>query len=179
MDFIRIYNKKNKYWKAIWNIYEESFPIFEQRTIGNQEEVLKDDRYNCVAVLDKDFVVGIIFYWKWDNYKYIEHLAIEKSLRGRNYGSKILEKIYDDGEFVILEIDPPVDKISLKRLKFYENKSFRLQEFNHVHPPYRKEFKGHKLKVMSYNKNLSLNEYNNFNDFLRNTVMKYSQDKNK
>lgn len=88
---------------------------------------------------------------------------------------KILEIFCRDNKTIILEIDPPIDEIALKRLKFYSKIGFMLQEFNHIDPPYRKGYKGHSLKVMCYNKNLEEYEYNEFNEFLKNVIMIYSE----
>lgn len=71
------------------------------------------------------------------------------------------------------QIDPPVDDISIKRLRFYSNLGFVVHDFNHIHPPYRTEYKGHKLKIMSYNKTLTNDEYDYFNSFLKEIIMKY------
>ena len=152
-----------------------SFPIFEQRTLESQIEALKDDRYNWIVICDESVVVGILLYWEFDKYKYIEHLAIYSELRGKSYGSKILEIFCRDNKTIILEIDPPIDEIALKRLKFYSKIGFMLQEFNHIDPPYRNGYEGHSLKVMCYNKNLEEYEYNEFNEFLKNVIMIYSE----
>ncbi len=87
----------------------------------------------------------------------------------------ILKEFCENNETIVLEIDPPVDDISIKRLGFYSNLGFKLQEFEHIHPPYRKEYKGHKLKIMTFNRNLSEDEYNKFNVFLKERIMKYSE----
>ncbi|WP_291564018.1 MULTISPECIES: GNAT family N-acetyltransferase [unclassified Clostridium] len=175
MEFVRINSSDNNYFDDVMNIYKVSFPIFEQRTIKDQMDVLKDDKYNCMAVCESNKLVGILLYWDLDNCKYIEHLAISPSIRGKNYGSRILKEFCENNETIVLEIDPPVDDISIKRLGFYSNLGFKLQEFEHIHPPYRKEYKGHKLKIMSFNKNLSEDEYNKFNVFLKERIMKYSE----
>lgn len=175
MDFIRIQSSNNKYFKDIMNLYKDSFPIFEQRVLKDQLDVLKEDRYNCIAVCEKDKLVGLLFYWELENCKYIEHLAILTELRCKSYGSKILSEFCKSDKTIISEIDPPVDEISIKRLNFYTKLGFKLQEFNHIHPPYRKNYQGHNLKIMSHKKDLSYDEYNHFNDFLKNKIMKYSQ----
>ncbi|WP_454053122.1 GNAT family N-acetyltransferase [Clostridium sp. Marseille-Q7071] len=175
MEFVRINSSDNNYFDDVMNIYKVSFPIFEQRTIKDQMDVLKDDKYNCTAVCENNKLVGILLYWDLDNCKYIEHLAILPSLRGKNYGSRILKDFCENNKTMVLEIDPPVDDISIKRLEFYSNLGFKLQEFEHIHPPYRKEYKGHKLKIMSFNRNLSEDEYNEFNVFLKERIMKYSE----
>lgn len=73
---------------------------------------------------------------------------------------------------VILEIDPPNDEVSARRKAFYERAGYRTNPFEHIHPPYRSEYKGHRLVVMIYPAAISENEYKNFNSYLENVVMK-------
>lgn len=175
MNYIRIESIENIYWEDAMKIYKGSFPIFEQRTMENQIDVLEDEQYNCIAVCEAEELVGILFYWAFDKYKYIEHLAISPKLRGRNYGSRILKEFCDDDKTIILEIDLPVDEVSINRLRFYKNIGFKMQDVKHVHPPYRKEYEGHKLKVLSFNKDITDVEYNEFNSFLKDRIMKYAE----
>ncbi|MEI3140799.1 MAG: hypothetical protein V8S34_04075 [Lawsonibacter sp.] len=49
----------------------------------------------------------------------------------------------------MLEIDPPVDELSIRRKGFYERAGFWANPFLHVHPPYRPH-SGHPLTVMTY-----------------------------
>lgn len=39
---------------------------------------------------------------------------------------------------------------------FYYKLGFKIQNFEHLYPPYRKEYEGHSLRLMSYNKDLQL-----------------------
>lgn len=80
-----------------------------------------------------------------------------------------------DGEkkTVILEIDPPVDDVSARRKLFYERSGYQANRFEHIHPPYKNNFKGHSLVVMSCPKQLEEAEYHAFNNYLRAVVMKY------
>ncbi|MDO5518677.1 MAG: GNAT family N-acetyltransferase [Clostridium sp.] len=175
MEFIRINTQDSYYFKKMMAIYEISFPIFEQRTLNNQIEVLQEQDYYCTAVCEEAKLVGIIWYWNLDEMKYIEHLAISPDLRGKGYGSKILKSFCEDNEKVMLEIDPPNDDISIRRLKFYSNLGFKLQDFQHTHPPYRKGYKGHSLKIMSLKTQLAEEEYEKFNAFLIERIMVYSE----
>lgn len=175
MEFKRIKSKDDKYFNNTMEIYKTSFPIFEQRTMSNQIEVLEDKEYYSTIICENNALVGLLFYWKYEKYAYIEHLAIAPNLRGKNYGSKILKRFCEYNKYTILEIDEPIDEISIKRLKFYSEIGFKLQDFEHIHPPYRKDYKGHKLKVMSFNRDLSKEEYDKFNIFLKDKVMKYSE----
>lgn len=177
MEFIRINSKDDKYFNDAMKIYQTSFPIFEQRTMKNQIEVLENKEYYSTIICENNILIGLLFYWKYGKYTYIEHLAISPSLRGQNYGSKILKIFCEDNKNIILEIDNPIDEISIKRLKFYSKIGFKLQNFQHIHPPYRKGYEGHNLKIMSFNRDLSKEEYDAFNVFLKTKVMKYSEKK--
>ncbi|MEG1002576.1 MAG: GNAT family N-acetyltransferase [Clostridium sp.] len=175
MDFIRLKNIDNSDWKKVFEIYKESFPKYELRNIEDHEEAMKDDKFFCVYVKDEDKLVGIIFYWEWEHFRYIEHFAVNSKLRGGRYGSRIIEKLCKDDKTTILEIDPIVDEISERRLVFYERLGFVMNKFTHLHPPYKKDDKGHELKVLSYKRTINDKEFENFETFLENHIMKYSE----
>ncbi len=68
---------------------------------------------------------------------------------------------------IILEIDPPVDEKSKRRMGFYERVGFLPNSFDHIHPPYHNGIKGHELVVMSYPDKLSISEYDLFFQYLK------------
>ena len=56
---------------------------------------------------------------------------------------------------VILEIDPPVDEISVSRKAFYkEAAGYKVNPYTHIPPRYRKEFEEHSFVVMSWPREL-------------------------
>ncbi len=177
IDFKDINDIHDKHYNIAWEIYRSSFPIFEQRDIDSQMKAMKDDKFNCRVYIENDIVIGILFFWQWKNYRYIEHFAISKDIRGKNYGSKILSEFCTEQYLNILEIDLPIDKVSISRLNFYERLGFLINKYDHIHPPYRLGYKGHDLKVLSYKNFLDDKEYNEFNNFLRQKVMIYSENK--
>lgn len=93
-------------------------------------------------------------------------------MRGRGYGAQTLSFSASAKKTVILEIDPPNDEVSARRKAFYERAGYRANPFDHIHPPYHSEYKGHRLVVMTYPAAISENEYKNFNSYLENMVMK-------
>ncbi|MGL4107464.1 GNAT family N-acetyltransferase [Clostridium sp. LP20] len=112
---------------------------------------------------DEDVFIGIILYWETEDYTYIEHFCIYSSMRNRKYGQKALELLREKYKTIILEIDPPIDEISIRRKGFYERVRFKDNSFVHVHPPYHEGKSGHSLFIMSYPNLLSEMEYENFN----------------
>lgn len=173
---LRIINSiDDKGWDFAWRVYAESFPEFEQRRFENQVRAMEDKRYKCLTFWENEKLIGILLYWEWENYRYIEHFAISPELRGRNYGTKLLKDFCSCSQTVILEIDPPIDEVSVNRLRFYERLGFVMNEYPHIHPPYRRKYNGHSLKVLSFQSRLGVLEYSNFNIFLKNEVMKFSE----
>lgn len=93
-------------------------------------------------------------------------------MRGRGYGAQALSLLGERKKTVIPEIDPPKDEVSVRRKAFYERAGYRANPFEHIHPPYHSEYKGHRLVVMTCPTAISENEYKNFNSYLENVVMK-------
>lgn len=155
-------------------LYGISFPIFEQRTEAQQDKAFSSLQYRLVAYQEEDTFLGFISYWEFDTYIYVEHLAVNQSIRGKGYGSIILNKfIADTRKIVLLEIEPVIDEVSAARLRFYQKCGFHENGYKHIHPPYRAEFKGHSLVILTTERPISEDEYNRFNDDLIQVIMKF------
>lgn len=109
----------------------------------------------------------MILCWETEEFIYIEHFCILPEMRGKKYGQKALELLGGERKTVILEIAPPIDDVSVRRKRFYERSGYQANRFAHVHPPYKKGFKGHDLVVMSSPDQLSEAEYRAFNSYLK------------
>lgn len=172
---IRLKSVMDADWKQIWKIYESSFPDFEIRTKETQKRLLSEKDYYCTAILEYDELVGILFYWETDRMNYIEHLAIHPDKRGQDYGSQIMNNFCDTEKLTLLEIDPPEDEISKKRLRFYENLGFVMNDYHFVHPSFLKEQKHHKLMILSYPNKVSQKDFDYFLEYLDQKVLSYSE----
>lgn len=172
MEFSRITSSNDTYFKKAFDLYKVSFPEHEQRLLDDQMAALEHSAYHCDVILEKDVFVGILFYWKTPRYCYIEHFAIDPDMRGNNMGSRCLQEFCEIHHLVILEIDPPVDPISIRRQNFYMRLGFQENHYEHTHPAYRKENLPHNLVIMSYPRSIAEDEYSEFNEYLKNTIMK-------
>ena len=81
--------------------------------------------------------MGLMLWWEAETFLYVEHFCILPAARNRGCGGRALAHLAEKGKTVILEIDPPVDEISLRREAFYERCGYRANIHPHVHPPYR------------------------------------------
>ena len=152
-------------------LYAQSFPLHEQRQAQSQRDILAHPDYRFDLLYDDGSFVGLLLYWETADFAYVEHFCTLPALRGRGLGAQALEQLARRGKTVVLEIDPPVDALSLRRRGFYLRAGFCENAFAHVHPPYREEFSGHELVVLSRPRPLTETEYRRFAAYLQSTVM--------
>ncbi len=156
------------YQKAI-DLYRISFPAHEQREKLSQLRILQQDAYHFDVICYNGEFVGEILYWDIGGAFYIEHFCVLPSLRKKHYGQKILRAY--QATPLILEIDLPMDEISIRRKGFYERCGFVANPYSHIHPAYHRGNAGHKLVVMSSPEMLGSDEYEHFNHYLQGIVM--------
>lgn len=171
MIFKRITNENHEMFKKAIELYSLSFPIYEQREIKSQINLFNDEEYYFNLIFDEDVFVGLLLYWKTDDFIYVEHFCILPEKRDCGYGQKVLKQLKLLSKSVILEIDPLIDEVSVRRKRFYERNGFLENPYSHIHPPYHKNNLGHVLIIMSFPKQISKNDYEIFNDYLKYRIM--------
>ena len=172
MNYIDIDSSQHELYDSWRKLYTVSFPIFEQRMQEQQEKAFSCADYHLVGYSEGDMFVGFISYWEFSSYRYIEHFAVHQGLRGRGYGSEILNAfLRSTSKVVLLEIDPVVDSVSRARLRFYRKCGFHENPFAHTHPPYREGYPPHSLVVLTSPRSITENEYRIFSTDLTEVVM--------
>lgn len=171
MEFQRITTAGHAMYQRAMDLYKASFPLHEQRENDSQAGIMGEPDYQFNLLYDGGLWVGLLLFWETAAFVYVEHFCILPQMRGKNYGRSALEQLRKMGKTVVLEIDPPVDPVSVRRQSFYVRAGYQENEFAHVHPPYRKGFEVHRLVVMSSPKQLTEGEYDAFYRYLRDIVM--------
>ena len=166
MEWRRLTQPEEPAFGRAMALYEASFPRHEQRLPDEQRAVLSHPEYHFIQLFDGAEFVGLLLYWEAEDFRYVEHFCVRPELRGRRYGAKALEELGRDGKTVVLEIDPPVDDIARRRQGFYQRCGFAVNPYPHVHPPYRPEYPGHELVVLSSPRALTPAEYGAFACYL-------------
>ena len=160
---------------AFRNIYDISFPIYEQRTVEQQQDAFSDSRYHLDCHIDpvNDLLLGFIAYWRFDSYTYVEHFAIHPNERGKGLGGLILKNLIEqESGRVLLEIDPVTDNVSAARLHFYQLHGFVENPYPHTHPAYRNGYPDHSLVVLSSGETIPDIEYKRFASDLNRVIIK-------
>lgn len=149
MDFI---NKSNNIeFEKVYDIMSESFPLEEFRTKEGQKKLLEKNDYNIAVVKnEKNKIIGLIAYFDFQTYIHIDHFAVAKSERGKGIGRKFFREFKKFiGKNITLEVEPPQNNISKRRIAFYNTMGLKLFSFKYFQPPLRKEFGNTPLMIMS------------------------------
>lgn len=94
-------------------------------------------------------LLGLLTTWEFDDFIYIEHFAIDPTLRSQGYGSEALKAfIHEHGKPIVLEAEPPTDALSIRRIKFYERIGLTLYDFPYMQPAYTEDSHPVELRLM-------------------------------
>ena len=163
MELIRINSLDGKLGEYAKSLLTGSFPEAEYRDMDEWKRITEEKRnfYNNI-IIDKEKTVGILTYWHFELFVYIEHFAVDPLFRGGGYGTDILSHFVNMVQCpVVLEVERPMDEQSKRRISFYQRNGFRLWTADYWQPAYRKGGAGLPLYLMVYG-NLDENEYFNF-----------------
>ncbi len=141
-----------------------AFPQEERRDQEYHLETMSIENFHFDVVVDGDSPIGIVAWWEFEEWRFIEHFATHSSLRGQGYGAKILTEFASESEKpIILEVEHPTEEICRRRIEFYRRLGFVLNDHHYEHPSYQqKEGEVVSLMIMSYPEPISssqLSEY--------------------
>ncbi len=159
MIFHPLKNTQDRFFNTAWELYEEAFPSQEKRFLAEQIQLLNNHFYTFQAICDNNNFIGILGFWEIEEFIFIEHFAINSSLRGKNYGTLILSEFLKEKKYVILEIEPLLNQQNLKRLHFYQNLGFVQNTIEHFQVPFRKGDTPIALELLSYKTSLTQEKY--------------------
>ena len=82
------------------NLLETAFPLQERRNSDQQRKNTDENQlFHNALITDDVLLIGLLTYWDFDTFVYIEHFAIDNSLRDRGYGSQALEIFFQNFAF--------------------------------------------------------------------------------
>ncbi|MBQ9949080.1 MAG: GNAT family N-acetyltransferase [Oscillospiraceae bacterium] len=165
MDNIKIYSKQNRIEKSLFDeffaLMEQSFPTSERR---DYEGFFAEFEHPCFHSIcyQPERLAGVLNYYDFEDFIYIEHFAVSPELRGQGTGAALIGEIkrIGEGKKLVLEAEPPSDgDIACRRIGFYERLGFSLNEYAYIQPPLIKGEQPIPLVIMSFPERLSEKEY--------------------
>lgn len=136
----------------IYSLMKESFPPDEYRTYQEQKELLSNPQYRIYVLPDfkaKD-IKAFISVWKFDDFAFIEHFAVNPTYRNDGVGSSMLQETVKLLSCMIcLEVELPNSEISKRRIGFYERNGFFINDYMYIQPPISNGRNPVPLKIMT------------------------------
>ncbi len=127
-----------------------SFPACERRDDREQRaHTDHTEAFTAYLATEGDDAVGLLTCWEFklpeggemvpfERFTYVEHLAVMPSRRNSGYGAKILDLLKaKTAHPIILEVEPPQEEMSRRRIGFYKRSGFKLCLKDYLQPPYR------------------------------------------
>ena len=75
MEFRRLTEGGSDLYQRAMELYEISFPVFEQREPESQIEIMGHEEYRFHLIYDEETWVGMILCWETEDFIYIEHFC--------------------------------------------------------------------------------------------------------
>jgi hypothetical protein len=134
------------------DLYLNSFPPEERRSPEGLEKQLNEPGCSVNSVWISEIPAGLVVFWDFDEFLFVEHLAVQPHLRGQRIGEKIINQIVAKTHNpVVLEIEPPLDEWSRRRMNFYLRLGFQLLDVDYLQPSYTGSGPGYPMKLMANN----------------------------
>lgn len=145
-------------------LYEEAFPIEERRNTSEWLlEYQQNPLFNILCIKQERSCQGILSYWDFESFYYVEHFAISSQNRGAGIGSAALELFTTTHALypIILEVEPDTDDTTHRRILFYKKHRFQIIDHPYLQPPYHKGGTPFPLNIMCNNVNFANHNFSN------------------
>lgn len=120
-------------------LLESAFPVTELREKERQRALLREPCYRLYGAAGETGLQAVFAVWEIADFLYIEHFAVREDCRGNGCGGSLLERLVaEKGRPVVLEVEPPEDGLTRRRVAFYERHGFVYNEYPYLQPPMRK-----------------------------------------
>ena len=136
----------------VYQLMQASFPPIEFRTYAGQLALLNNPLYRLISeVDDRGKVVAFLAGWDFPGFRFVEHFAVDPTMRGAGLGSKMMRRYSGtDQRPILLEVELPDTMLARRRIGFYQRLGFNLESYDYVQPSLRVGQAELALRIMSY-----------------------------
>jgi GNAT superfamily N-acetyltransferase len=128
------------------------FPREEYRDLTVwRDYVARRTDFRLLVARERERPVGLLSYWDFGWFRYVEHLGVAAAEQGEGYGSRMLRAFQEASPLpIVLEVELPEDETTRRRVAFYERQGFRLWAHPYAQPPYRPGDAPVPMRLMAY-----------------------------
>lgn len=137
--FQRITTKDTALYSYMEQLMTASFPAEEYRPLAELCNYADNkSHFHCNVILLQDVPIGLITYWDFGHFHYVEHFAIDPSQRNGGHGRNALNHLCRQlNSPIVLEVEAPEEEMAIRRINFYKRQGFTLWETPYLQPPYK------------------------------------------
>lgn len=146
----------------IYALMEKSFPLEEYRPYPEQKALLNRPGYGLYAARDdrEGNLLGFAAVWEWEDFAFIEHIAVSPDYRNGGLGGKLLDQVVALLEKpVCLEVEPPDGGMASRRIGFYQRHGFFLNPYPYTQPAISEGRSPIPLLIMTHGREISEGEF--------------------
>lgn len=162
MDIITGENLSENVFNKVYKLMEESFPAEERRTYLEQKALLDNPQY-CIYTLpdsETNDIKAFIAAWKFADFVFIEHFAVNPVYRNGGIGSCMLQEVINQVLCrICLEVELPDNELAKRRIGFYERNGFVLNHYPYIQPSISKGQKPLPLLIMTTDGSIAEEEF--------------------
>lgn len=126
--------------QAASGLYETAFPEVERRPTEQWTGLMTGNKlFHAEAVCHEGAFCGLLTWWDFDSFIYIEHFAICPDLRSAGLGGRAFGHFMElhADKPIVLEVEPPTEETARRRIGFYQRHGMNLIPGNYRQPSYR------------------------------------------
>lgn len=167
----------DKEFDKIFALMKASFPTSERRNYAGQKELLAEPYYRLITEINSNNqVIAFMAVWEFPSFRFIEHIAVDPNTRGSGIGGKLMASyMRESSKPILLEVEYPDTDLAQRRIAFYERLGFQLNPFDYVQPPLQEGETYLPLKIMSYPRILTEEEFTHQKEILYTNVYKVTE----
>lgn len=157
---------------SLYKLMSEAFPSEERRNYEDQKRLLNEDAYSITSHKDEvGNITAFIASWEFSHFVFIEHFAVSSKIRGNGMGTLMIKDYLSNcSKSIFLEVEPPENDISMRRIEFYKRLGFHLNDYDYLQPPLQKQHDFLPLRIMSYPKRVDNKEFIDFKNVIYDKV---------
>lgn len=141
----------------IAELYIHAFPAEERRSLLHLAEDIHRPEARFWTLRLNDNLVGMLHAWELPNVVFGEHFATLPNVRGQGIGAAALRILKSSTQKpILLEVEPPCDEFSHRRIAFYERLGFHIVETEYCQPQYSPDLPSVPLYIMSSHPDMDL-----------------------
>lgn len=130
------------------DLFESAFPETERPDFEDLGERPKN--FHFMVATNEDDPVGILTYWTFEEFVYVEHFAIDEELRNMGFGKAVfLQFMLMHDKQVVMEVELPHDEVSENRIEFYASMGLCSNPFDYYQPSYHGDETKVPMQIMS------------------------------